>query len=55
MTLLRDLIFSFLLLSAGADAFYGSSDVVELDNKNFDKEILRYNGAAVSISARVIY
>ena len=49
MTLLRELLFSVLLLSAGADAFYGKhTDVVELDHKNFAKEILQYENAAVS-------
>lgn len=50
MTLLQELLFSVLLLTPGANAFYGShTDVVELTASNFDKEILQSNGAAVSI------
>lgn len=50
MTLLRELLFTALLLSGGVDAFYGKhTDVVELDSKNFDKEILQNENAAVGI------
>lgn len=48
MTLLRELLLSALALAAGADAMYGKhSNVVELDHKNFGKEILQSKNAAV--------
>lgn len=53
MHLLRELVVTtLLLLASGADAaFYGTkSAVVQLDHKNFAKEILNSDNAAVGVS-----